>query len=95
MNERDNSSSSANSWLGIKLFFIGLLIAAPALLIYILNNHQNSFLSKLSIFLFAVGFVGGCIGMVFHWKTFSILQSKAAKGKAEIDENYTIKQPWD
>ena len=95
MNEMDNNSSSASSWLGMKLFIIGLLIAIPALLIYILNNHQNSFLGSLSIFLFAVGFVLGCIGMVFHWKTFSISQPKTTKEIREIDENYTIKQPWE
>jgi hypothetical protein len=95
MNRRENNSSPANSWLGMKLFFVGLLLAAPALLIYILNNHQNSFLGSLSISLFAFGFVFGCVGMVFHWKSFPSRQPKTTKEIRETDETYTIKQPWD
>ena len=91
----DDNSSTTSSWFGMKLFFIGLLLAAPVLLIRIVFNIENNILVTLSIFLFIAGFILSGIGMVLHWKNFTIPLNHSTKENRDIDEINTIKQPWE
>ena len=95
MNKMDDNSATNSSWFGMKLFFIGLLLPAPALLVRIVFDVENNIVVTLSVFLFISGFVMAGIGMVFHWKSFAIPLKHSTKENKEIEQINTIKQPWE
>ena len=80
--------TATNSWQGIRISGIGLLIFAPGLLIRVFFNIENILFINISTALALVGFAIFTIGMAIHFKYF-------INAMKNPDEGYKVKQPWE
>ena len=75
-------------WRGMKICFLGFLIATPAVIIRILFKIENIIFVNISIIFILFGFAISIIGMANHFKWF-------IEDMKSVDEGYKVKQPWE